>query len=80
MNVPHIDKCSRVITLFDKKWRKIIETNNSFEWVEDTISTIYPWSTRKKKQMKRYLEFEAKHGHYLARRNKAAEKNEEMKA
>uniref|UniRef100_M1DDV5 Uncharacterized protein n=1 Tax=Solanum tuberosum TaxID=4113 RepID=M1DDV5_SOLTU len=28
----------------------------------------------------RYLEFEAKHGHYLARRNKAAEKNEEMKA
>uniref|UniRef100_M1B2N5 Uncharacterized protein n=1 Tax=Solanum tuberosum TaxID=4113 RepID=M1B2N5_SOLTU len=27
-----------------------------------------------------YLEFEAKHGHYLARRNKAAENNEEMKA
>ncbi|KAG5631257.1 hypothetical protein H5410_002974 [Solanum commersonii] len=25
-------------------------------------------------------EFEAKHGHYLARRNKAAEKNEKMKA
>ncbi|KAG5606655.1 hypothetical protein H5410_028147 [Solanum commersonii] len=28
----------------------------------------------------RYLEFEANHGHYLERRNKAAEKNEEMKA
>uniref|UniRef100_M1DSM2 Uncharacterized protein n=1 Tax=Solanum tuberosum TaxID=4113 RepID=M1DSM2_SOLTU len=28
----------------------------------------------------RYLEFETKHGHYLAKRNKAAEKNEEMKA
>jgi len=26
------------------------------------------------------VEFEAKHGHYLARKNKAAEKNEEMKA
>ncbi|KAG5580479.1 hypothetical protein H5410_051106 [Solanum commersonii] len=28
----------------------------------------------------KYLEFEVKHGHYLARRNKAAEKNEEIKA
>ncbi|KAG5632337.1 hypothetical protein H5410_004054 [Solanum commersonii] len=28
----------------------------------------------------RYLEFEVKHGHYLARRNKAGEKNEEIKA
>ncbi|KAG5599493.1 hypothetical protein H5410_030863 [Solanum commersonii] len=27
-----------------------------------------------------YLEFETKHGHCLGRRNKAAEKNEEMKA
>ncbi|KAG5580926.1 hypothetical protein H5410_051553 [Solanum commersonii] len=27
-----------------------------------------------------YLEFKAKYGNYLARRNKAAEKNEEMKA
>ncbi|KAG5585178.1 hypothetical protein H5410_045612 [Solanum commersonii] len=27
-----------------------------------------------------YLEFEEKHGHYLARRNKAAEKIEELKA
>ncbi|KAG5619712.1 hypothetical protein H5410_004930 [Solanum commersonii] len=31
-------------------------------------------------QLERYLEFEAKHGHYLVRRNKEAEKNEEMKA
>lgn len=31
-------------------------------------------------QNSRYSEFEAKHEHYLARRNKAAKKNEEMKA
>ncbi|KAG5614992.1 hypothetical protein H5410_014816 [Solanum commersonii] len=34
----------------------------------------------KKSSSFRYLEFEPKHKHYLVRRNKKAEKNEEMKA
>ncbi|KAG5619711.1 hypothetical protein H5410_004929 [Solanum commersonii] len=51
-------------------------TDNELAKTEVVLNAAY----RCLREIDLIQEFEIKHGHYMARRNKAAEKNEEMKA